>query len=788
MIQPPPLAPASARPLLAEQAPEGRLASLEVVKAFALLWICLVHWTERVFGSWYIANPANDWPPLAERIAQLTPLSGSGFWDIPLTLLLGFARAGDQGVQLFLIVSGFGLTWAMLRSKTGSPEWLAFYRRRLSRIYPEYWVAHLLVLSAAFLAGRILLSDTSFLLSMLGIRVTPDLLYKYSPSWWYIGLILQIYLVYPLLGRLLQRLGWVRFLIATAGVALIIRTIGLWVFADLVPEWGYLDAWARGAIFITRLPEFAFGMALAAWAHQSPDRVAAGLQSGLTLTLAAIGYVVAIVLSAFLLGNGVAIFMLGAGVFILLYALFDNTVVRWRAPMRVARWLSEHTYSLFLIHFAVLAAVIPDRPPVNATLALRTGVFIIGALAVALLLEFLTARGRALANMIRGLPARRRWQVAGGCAAVWLLLVGAELWVRAYDPQEVNGWGERPSLEEDSIFGWRLIPDKTTRLRWLGYDYQVSANALGFPGRLYPAQRAPGVPRVMTTGDAFTSAEGVDTPQAWPRVLESALAGRLTGRPVEVLNFGVTGYGPNQHAAIAEAFVPAFKPDVLVLTMFVNEFDDAALADERFRQSIGFAKTPADGLYAVLTLGHLSTLAYNEAVKLAFERVLGRPDPAHANFAQLNAFRAGSGPDVAENRAMLRQRLEEMGRITDANAVRLLLLLVPANVQVCGPADLEVYPRNVDLTDKSRYDLERPQRVLSEIASALDIEAVDLRPVLAEAGRCLYQRRNMHWLPEAHQRVATFVADLLASEQQPATTAASARPARRRPAPEQGSR
>ena len=158
----------------------------------------------------------------------------------------------------------------------------------------------------------------------------------------------------------------------------------------------------------------------------------------------------------------------------------------------------------------------------------------------------------------------------------------------------------------------------------------------------------------------------------------------------------------------------------------------------------------------MLTLGHLSTLAYNQAVKLAFERVLGRPDPADANFAQLNAFRAGSGPDVAENRAMLRQRLEEMQRITDANGVRLLLLLVPANVQMCGPADLEVYPRNVDLTDKSRYDLERPQRVLSEIASALGIEAVDLRPVLVEAGRCLYQPRNMHWLPEAHQRVAAF--------------------------------
>ena len=127
-------------------------------------------------------------------------------------------------------------------------------------------------------------------------------------------------------------------------------------------------------------------MALAAWAHRSPDRVAASLQSGRTLTLAAIGYVLALVLSAFLLGNGVAIFMLGAGAFILLYALFDNTVVRWRAPMRVARWLADHTYSLFLIHFTVLAAVIPERAPVN-TPALRTGAFVVGAVAAALLLD-----------------------------------------------------------------------------------------------------------------------------------------------------------------------------------------------------------------------------------------------------------------------------------------------------------------------------------------------------------------------------------------------------------------
>ena len=149
---------------------------LDAIKAFALLWICLIHWTQQLFGGWDIANPDNFWPPLADRVAQLMPVSGHGIWDIPLSLLLDFGRAGDQGVQLFLIVSGFGLTWALPQSKGGAtPGWGGFYRRRLSRIYPEYWMAHLMVLAGvlagALAPGRAL--QSSFLFSLLGIRVTP---------------------------------------------------------------------------------------------------------------------------------------------------------------------------------------------------------------------------------------------------------------------------------------------------------------------------------------------------------------------------------------------------------------------------------------------------------------------------------------------------------------------------------------------------------------------------------------------------------------------------------------
>ncbi|MFO1156065.1 MAG: acyltransferase family protein [Rhodospirillales bacterium] len=124
----------------------GRWQTLEAVRVFALLWIVVLHFAEQIFRGWDIANPSNTWPPLGERIAQLAPFSGHGIWDIPAWLLVNFALAGDQGVALFIILSGFGLTWTLSKKPAG---WGGFLRRRLARIYPEYWMAHLFVLAGS---------------------------------------------------------------------------------------------------------------------------------------------------------------------------------------------------------------------------------------------------------------------------------------------------------------------------------------------------------------------------------------------------------------------------------------------------------------------------------------------------------------------------------------------------------------------------------------------------------------------------------------------------------------
>ena len=99
--------------LPAAEAPRQLLSWVDLMKAAAFIWIFLNHSSEILFGYPYIANPLPDWPPLADRVAQLQWLSGQGLWDVPLNILRYVGWTGDNGVQLFIILSGFGLTWSL---------------------------------------------------------------------------------------------------------------------------------------------------------------------------------------------------------------------------------------------------------------------------------------------------------------------------------------------------------------------------------------------------------------------------------------------------------------------------------------------------------------------------------------------------------------------------------------------------------------------------------------------------------------------------------------------------
>jgi len=95
----------------------------------------------------------------------------------------------------------------------------------------------------------------------MGLRFTDSLFFYISPAWWFVWLILQLYLVFPFLFRLLNRFGVKPFLLIAIGFTFLSRLFGL-LFS------GSLYFWMTGIFFGTRLAEFCLGMASAAYLFQ----------------------------------------------------------------------------------------------------------------------------------------------------------------------------------------------------------------------------------------------------------------------------------------------------------------------------------------------------------------------------------------------------------------------------------------------------------------------------------------------------------------------------------------
>jgi peptidoglycan/LPS O-acetylase OafA/YrhL len=356
--------------------PFSRFAWVEYIKAIALLLIILVHFTERPICCANFANPTGSWPPLEARIAQLQPIEYAGYSPVILNVWRYAGWSGDAGVQLFLIISGFGLAWGLLQRKQGADVPLGwFYRRRLLRIYPLWWGAHIfgilfILISPLFDFGL------SFFLSLLGLRITPTLFYYLSPAWWYIGLLIQLYLVFPFLWKILSRQGALRAFVLVGGVAFALRGIGLLLLPQVLPD--YVDGWSRGSIFITRLPEFLFGVCFAWWLYHKGDQVEKLAKHPLSVPAGVLIYGVGMALSLLLWGMTFALFLLGLGLFIPLYVWLRRIPITGKFDAGV--WLGQHSYSLFLTHHLFIIVLVRNTLDDPALLLLGLALALVGTL------------------------------------------------------------------------------------------------------------------------------------------------------------------------------------------------------------------------------------------------------------------------------------------------------------------------------------------------------------------------------------------------------------------------
>lgn len=100
------------------------------------------------------------------------------------------------------------------------------------------------------------------------------------------------------------------------------------------------------------------------------------------------------------------------------------------------------------------------------------------------------------------------------------------------------------------------------------YAYNGAGIRTDSPARLYAQRPESGIIRISLFGDSFTN--GVDVPfeGTWGFGLENLLNG--TGRRVEILNFGVPGYGMDQAFLRWTHLGPAYAPQVVIFGLQIE--------------------------------------------------------------------------------------------------------------------------------------------------------------------------------------------------------------------------
>src|SRR5205085_9563838 len=151
------------------------------------------------------------------------------------------------------------------------------------------------------------------------------------------------------------------------------------------------------------------------------------------------------------------------------------------------------------------------------------------------------------------------------CASVLVALFVGEIALR------VIGYTYPSSYTTDTARGYALRPCMQGWYRKANEVY-IKINCAGLRDRERSLQKPPDTYRIAIVGDSYAEALQVPLEDAFWSVLENKLQAcpAFNGRKVEVINFGVSGYGTAQELITLEQEVWAYQPDVVLLAVTTN--------------------------------------------------------------------------------------------------------------------------------------------------------------------------------------------------------------------------
>ena len=308
---------------------------------------------------------------------------------------------GTSGVDLFFVISGFIMVVTTSGTGIGPGE---FWRRRVVRVVPLYWLLTLSMVAVALVAPGVFrtlkVAPSTLLQSLLFIphfsQSFPDAVWPLLVPGWTLNFVMFFYAVFGLALLAPER----KRLVPLVALFVLLTLLGF--------AFGPFASAAAQTYTHPMLLEFAAGAAIAAWWLDGRWRLPTATSSGLV----AAGAVLLVLRDQEPFGTSTQI----VGAVLVVVGALDTRFAAWRN--QVLQALGDASYSLYLTHIFTLGALrvawatlVPGPPGLAATLA-----FMAIALVVCAAVGWLVFRWIEM-PLLRRLNRRRKRARVGTLAA-----------------------------------------------------------------------------------------------------------------------------------------------------------------------------------------------------------------------------------------------------------------------------------------------------------------------------------------------------------------------------------
>jgi peptidoglycan/LPS O-acetylase OafA/YrhL len=322
-----------------------------VIKGLAILMIVLYHQQYNLASLTYLIIRGEGPGHYFERIAGM--IAQNVLNVVPFLYYLGFSAVG-----VFFILSGLGLTIKYTKQKLNFKN----YSKQIIKLLLPYFIAipitFLINYSLQYLwlqRGIIsqmpqpfeIYTPNQYLESyMVFTRWFNDrLALNFVGTWWFVGIILQFYLLFPILLRLSNKLGAKNLLIISLVLSFVYR--GVVALTTNSSPVGIQGAELLYFInFPARLPEFAFGIYLA----QKPDI----LKYRYITIFGILLFLGGLILSTTTIGLAFNDFFLGSGLLLILFKIAKSIS---SSRFNIFELFGKYSYQIYLYHEPALKMI-----------------------------------------------------------------------------------------------------------------------------------------------------------------------------------------------------------------------------------------------------------------------------------------------------------------------------------------------------------------------------------------------------------------------------------------------